>query len=69
MDKDLFEYEMKKKGFKTPAMRAKALGWSLSAYYRRVGNEVECSKEEIGNVADLLGWDVAMRIFFGGEVS
>ncbi len=64
MDKDLFEYEMKKKGFKTPAMRAKALGWSLSAYYRRVSNEVECSKEDIEKVVDLLGWEVAHRIFF-----
>ena len=64
MDKDLFEYEMKKKGYKTPAMRAEAMGWTLSAYYRRVRNEVECSKEEIGKVADLLGWETAHRIFF-----
>ena len=64
MDKDLFEYEMKKKGFKTPAMRAEALGWTLSSYYRRVSGEVECSKEEIGKVADLLGWETARRIFF-----
>lgn len=64
MDKDLFEYEMKKAGYKTPAMRAKALGWTLSAYYRRVSNEVECSKADISRVADLLGWEVAHRIFF-----
>lgn len=69
MDKDLFEYEMKKKGYKTPAMRAEALGWSLSAYYRRVSGEVECSKDDISKVADLLGWDVAQRIFFNNEVS
>ena len=65
MDKDLFEYEMKKLGFKTPAMRAKALGWSLSAYYRRVSNEVECSKGEIDKVGEVLGKEVAHRIFFG----
>lgn len=64
MDKDLFEYEMKKMGYRTPKMRAEALGWTLSAYYRRMSGEVECSKEEIGKVADLLGWDVARRIFF-----
>ena len=69
MDKDLFEYEMKKKGFKTPAMRAEALGWTLSAYYRRVSGEVECTKEDIGKVADLLGWEAARDIFFGNEVS
>lgn len=69
MDKDLFEYEMKKKGYKTPAMRAEALGWTISAYYRRVSGEVECSKEDITKVADLLGWDAAKLIFFGNKVS
>ena len=69
MDKDLFEYEMKKKGFKSPTMRAEALGLKLSAYYRRVNGEVECTKDEISRVATLLGWDVAMRIFFSTAVS
>ena len=69
MDKDLLEYEMKKKGYKTPNMRAEALGLKLSAYYRRVGNEVECTQSEISKVADLLGWEVTHRIFFAGEVS
>ena len=69
MDADLFEYEMKKKGYRTPEMRAKALGISLSAYYRRVGNTVECTREEIEASAAILGWDVAKRIFFGNEVS
>lgn len=69
MDKDLFEYEMKKKGYKTPKMRADAMGWKLSAYYRRVGNEVECTQSDISKVADLLGWEVTLRIFFAGEVS
>lgn len=64
MDKDLFEYEMKKMGYRTPDQRAKALNISLSAYYRRVNGECECSKEEIGRVADLVGWDAARRIFF-----
>ena len=41
MDADLFEYEMKKAGYRTPKMRAEALGISLSAYYRRVGNACE----------------------------
>ena len=69
MDKDLFEYEMKKAGYRTPEQRAKALNLSLSAYYRRVKGECECSKEEIGKVADLVGWDAAMRIFFDNKVS
>jgi hypothetical protein len=69
MDKDLFEYEMKKAGYRTPEQRAKALNLSLSAYYRRVNGECECSKEEIGRVAELVGWDAAKRIFFDNEVS
>jgi hypothetical protein len=69
MDKDLFEYEMKTRGYQTPAMRADALGWTISAYYRRVSNEVECTKDDIGKVADLVGWDKARDIFFSKEVS
>ena len=64
MDKDLFEYEMKKAGYRTPDARAKACGWTLSAYYRRLKNICECTKPEISRVAELLGWEVAHRIFF-----
>ena len=69
MDADLFEYEMKRKGFRSPKQRAEALNISLSAYYRRVRNIIECTREDIERVAHLLGWDVARRIFFGDEVS
>ena len=64
MDKDLFEYEMKKAGYRTTEQRAGALGISISAYYRRVNNECECTKELIEKVADLVGWKAARRIFF-----
>lgn len=64
MDRDLFEYEMKKAGYRTPEQRANALGISLSAYYRRINKECECTKAEIGRVAELLGWDVTHTIFF-----
>lgn len=70
MDKDLFEFEMKRAGFRTPESRAEAMGVnSLSAYYRRVGGECECTQTEIRNVADILGWEMAKLIFFGQEVS
>lgn len=69
MDADLFEYEMKKKGYRTPTMRAKALDISLSAYYRRVKNTIECTREDIEATAAILGWDITKRIFFGDEVS
>ena len=64
MNIDLFEYEMKKAGYRTPEQRANVMGVSLSAYYRRIKHKCECSKEEISNVADALGWDVAKAIFF-----
>ena len=64
MDKDLFEYEMKKAGYRTPESRAEVLGVSLSAYYRRTSGESECLQKEIGRVAEVLGWDVTRRIFF-----
>ncbi len=64
MDANLFEYEMKKAGFKTPEQRANVMGISLSAYYRRLNNKCECSKAEISNVADVVGWDVVKAIFF-----
>lgn len=64
MNNDLFEYEMKKAGYRTPEQRANVMGVSLSAYYRRINSKCECSKEEISNVADVLGWDVAKAIFF-----
>lgn len=69
MDKDLFEYEMKKAGYRTPEKRAKALNLSVSAYYRRVNGECNCSQEEIGRVAELVGWEATKRIFFDNEVS
>ena len=69
MEANLFEYEMKKKGYRTASSRAFALGLSLSSYYRRLSNAVECSKDEIETTASILGWDIAKRIFFGNEVS
>ena len=65
MDAILFEYEMKRVGYKTPKQRAKAMGLSLSAYYRRVNNECEATKPEIERVAELLGRETAWAIFFG----
>lgn len=65
MDSILFEYEMKKAGYKTPEQRADVMGIKLSAYYRRLNGECECTQSEISNVAEVVGWDVAKAIFFG----
>ena len=69
MDKDLFEYEMKKAGYKTTESRAEVMGISKSAYYRRMSGESECSKAEIVRVAEILGQELAWRIFFANQVS
>ena len=64
MNVDLFEFEMKKAGYRTPKQRAKIMGLSLSAYYRRINNKCECSKEEMEKVAAVVGWDIMKSIFF-----
>ena len=64
MNVDLFEFEMKKAGYRTPKQRAEIMGLSLSAYYRRINNKCECSKEEMEKVASVVGWDVMKTIFF-----
>lgn len=69
MDTDLFVYEMKKKGYRTPQQRAEVLGLSLSAYYNRTKNRTECTVGEMDKIVSLLGWEVTKRIFFGNEVS
>ena len=69
MNVDLFEYEMKRAGYRTSESRAKALGVKKSAYYRRTSGECECSKAEIARIADILGQEKAWRIFFSNEVS
>lgn len=69
MDRDRFEYEMKKAGYKTPESRAEAWNLSISAYYRRISGECECTKSEIERIADLLGWEIAGAIFFSIKVS
>lgn len=69
MNRDLFEYEMKIAGYRTPEQRATAIGLSLSAYYRRLNNECECSQGEISKVRELLGSEKADQIFFGNKVS
>lgn len=61
---DLFEFEMKKAGYRTPEQRANLMGLSLSAYYRRINGKCECSKEEMERVASVVGWDVMKSIFF-----
>ena len=64
MNVDLFEFKMKEAGFRTPNQRADALGIKLSAYYRRINGTTECTKKEIENVAEILGWEVTKSIFF-----
>ena len=64
MDIELFEYEMKRAGYKTPNQRAKAMGLSNSAYYRRLNNSCECTEGEIRKVAEIIGWEATKSVFF-----
>lgn len=64
MNTDLFEFKMKEAGFRTPKQRAEAMGLKLSAYYRRINGDCECTKTEIEKIAAILGWEVAKIIFF-----
>lgn len=68
MDKDLLEYEMKKKKMSIADMCAK-LGISRSAFYRKCNGISEFTHSEIQVIVDCLGLESPMGIFFNSKVS
>ena len=68
MDKALLEYKMKNAGISVNEM-CKRLSLSRSAFYRKCNQITEFTHSEIQIIADCLGWDAAMEIFFKKEVS
>ena len=68
MDKDLLEYEMKKRGVTVADMCSK-LGFSRSAYYRKCNGISEFTLSEIQTIVDYLGLESPVGIFFAGKVS
>ena len=68
MDKELLEYEMKKRGIKIGDMCAK-LGVSRSAFYRKCTGVSEFTQSEIQTIVDYMKLDSPVGIFFNPKVS
>ena len=68
MDKELLEYEMKKKKISIGEM-CKKIGVSRSAFYRKCNGISEFTLSEITKICDLIGFDSAREIFFASKVS
>ncbi len=68
MDKDLLEYEMKKKGYSVDDL-CKKIGISRSAFYRKCNGKSEFTQSEIQTIVNCLNLGTPMAIFFTEEVS
>lgn len=68
MNKALLEYEIKKNGYST-ATFCKAVGISLSAYYKKCNGTSEFKQSEISKIVSLLHLDSPVQIFFDNDVS
>lgn len=68
MNKDLLEYEMKKKKVSITDMCEK-LGISKSAFYRKCNGKSEFTQSEIQRIVDLLNLETPVGIFFEAKVS
>jgi ACT domain-containing protein len=68
MDKDLLEYEMKKKKISIGEM-CETLGISRSAFYRKCNGRSEFTQSEIQTIVDLLRLETPVGIFFNPRVS
>nr|DAP88527.1 MAG TPA: Regulatory protein [Caudoviricetes sp.]DAX98433.1 MAG TPA: Regulatory protein [Caudoviricetes sp.]DAY29787.1 MAG TPA: Regulatory protein [Caudoviricetes sp.] len=63
MDKNLLEYEFKRKGYNVGKFCEK-LGISEATYYRKTSGKSEFSRAEIERIMDLLELDSPTPIFF-----
>lgn len=68
MNKELLEYEMKKRGVTIGDMCAK-LNISRSAFYRKCKGISEFTQSEIQAIVNYLGLESPVGIFFNVEVS
>lgn len=68
VDKNLLEYEMKKKKVSIKMM-CKRLGISRSAFYRKCNGISEFTQGEIQIIIDYLGLESPVGIFFKQKVS
>ena len=63
MDKDLLEYERKKKGVSIDDL-CKKIGISRSTFYKKCNGRSEFTQSEIQAIVECLGLDSPMAIFF-----
>lgn len=68
MDKDLLEYEMKKKKVSILKM-CELLGVSRSAFYRKCNGTSEFTRSEIQKIVEILELDSPVDIFFTVKMS
>lgn len=68
MDKDLLEYEMKKRKVSIGEM-CRMLGLSRSAFYRKCNGESEFTLKEVKMIISYLKLDNHTAVFFEEEVS
>ena len=68
MNKELLEYEMKRRGVSISDMCA-VLSISRSAFYRKCNGISEFTQSEIQTIIDHLQLESPMAVFFGEEVS
>ncbi|MBQ2876972.1 MAG: helix-turn-helix transcriptional regulator [Clostridia bacterium] len=68
MDKDLLEYELKKRKITVNEVCEK-IGLSRSAFYRKCNGITEFTLSEINKIVDIIGFESAIPIFFASSVS
>ena len=68
MDKDLLEYELKKRKI-TIGEACTKMGVSRSAFYRKCNGISEFTLSEICKIVDMIGFKAASAIFFAKQVS
>ena len=68
MNKELLNYEMKKKKIKTAEL-CKMLNISTTSFYRKCNGITEFTQSEIQKIIDILNLETPVPIFFAKEVS
>jgi ACT domain-containing protein len=68
MDKDMLNYEMRKRKVNIKTM-CSVLGLSRSAFYRKCNGISEFTQTEIQTIVDYLGLESPVGIFFSPKVS
>lgn len=68
MNRAKLEYEMKVRGISVDEL-CRQVGFSRSAYYRKMNGTSEFTQSEIQKIVDILGLESPVGIFFAEKVS